>query len=260
MTRFIEATAIRDALSEAGVGRGDTALVHSDALVAAQLPPLPDSERLDLLIGALESALGPNGTLVMPAFSYSFTRNEPFDVRNTPSEVGMLTEHFRRKTGVCRSQDPIFSMTAKGRNAGAICSASVRECFGTDSAFAVLHRLNSHIICLGCPFTSGGTFVHYVEKRHGVDYRYDKTFSGTVLRPDGTSASESVVYYVRDLQRKSGADLRRLQRRLEDAGRLKKAAVGRVRVLGTRASDFYKTAMEMLHEDPVSLIEEGAAH
>jgi hypothetical protein len=52
--------------------------------------------------------------------------------------------------------------------------------------------------------------------------------------------------------------LRRLQHRLEANGRLKKTSLGRVRVLGVRAVDFYSTACQMLNEDPSSLIEEGA--
>jgi aminoglycoside 3-N-acetyltransferase len=256
---MIDAAAIGEALGEIGLRAGDTVLVHSDAIIAAQLPPLPDVQRLGLLIDALQASIGPTGTLVMPAFSYSFTKSETFDVMNTPSKVGMLTEHFRTLKGVCRSADPIFSVAAKGARANELCSASTKECFGPDSVFAVLHRLNSYIVCLGCALTSGGTFVHYVEKSNGVDYRYDKVFPGTIVWPDRSSTEASVVYYVRKLERKSGADLRRLQRRLEANGQLKKATLGRVRVLGVRAADIYETASQMLREDPSSLIEEGAS-
>lgn len=255
---MIDAAAIGEALAAIGLHSGDTALVHSDAMVAAQLPPLPDAKRLGLLIDALQASIGPEGTLVMPAFSYSFTKNEPYDVLNTPSTVGMLTEYFRKQKVACRSADPIFSVAARGPRAKELCSVAVKECFGPDSVFAVLRRLNSYVVCLGCPLTSGGTFVHYVEKSNGVDYRYDKAFRGTIVWPDRSSTEESVIYYVRNLERKSGADLRRLQRRLEANGQLKKATLGRVRVLGVRAVDFYETASQMLKEDPSSLIEEGA--
>jgi aminoglycoside 3-N-acetyltransferase len=254
----IAPSAIRDALAEVGVQQGDTVLVHSDAIIAAQLPPLPVSERLDLIIDALETSVGPDGTVVMPAFSYSFTKGEIFDLMRTPSDVGMLTERFRQAPSVCRSADPIFSIAAKGPQGEVLGSAPIRECFGPDSTFSILHRLNSYIICLGCPLTSGGTFVHYVEKTHGVTYRYDKVFAGTIVWPGGKSTHEQVVYHVRNLERRSGADLRRLQSRLEACGHLKKTTVGRIRVLGVRTSAFYETASQMLDEDPVSLIEEGA--
>lgn len=255
---MIDPAAIGQTLAEIGLRAGDTALVHSDAIVAAQLPPLPEAQRLDLFIDSLQSSLGHQGTLVMPAFSYSFTKNESFDVLETPSTVGMLSEHFRRQTNVRRSADPIFSVAARGPRADELCATSTKECFGPKSAFAALHRLNSHIVCLGCPLTSGGTFVHYVEKSIGVDYRYDKVFHGTVIWPDRSLTTESVVYYVRNLERRSSADLRRLQSRLEANGQLRKATLGRVRLLAIRAVDFYDTASQMLKEDPTSLIEEGA--
>jgi len=254
----ISAAEIGKALSSAGLKTGDLALVHSDAMVAGQLPAMPDEQRLDAVIGAIEDVLGAKGTLVMPVFSYSFTQGEVFDVRQTPSKVGMLTERFRTRPGVCRSRDPIFSVAAKGALADELCSRAVRECFGAQSVFAELHRRNGMILCLGCSLSSGGTFVHYVEKFHGVNYRYDKTFSGTTVLADGRSEASSVVYYVRDLARNSAANLRRLQSRLEERGLLRCATLGRSRVLGIRAGDFFQTACTMLDEDPVSLIEEGA--
>ncbi len=251
---------ITHALRAVGVSTGDVALVHSDAIIAAQLPPMPDDQRLDLLLGAINSAVGTNGTLVMPAFSYSFTRGEPFDVLNSPSTVGMLAERFRTRVGVCRSSDPIFSFSARGPETHSLCAKSVRECFGKDSVFAALHQLNCQIVCLGCSLSSGGTFVHYVEKSHGVDYRYDKTFHGITITPDRREEPASVVYYVRDLKRNSGADLRRLQAKLESQGKLKSHVVGRIRIFAVRAVDLFDAAFQMLDEDPHSLIAEGALH
>ena len=249
---------ITNALHAVGLYAGDVALVHSDAIVAAQLPAMPDDQRLDLLLSAIESAIGANGTLVMPAFSYSFTRGEPFDVLNSPSTVGMLTERFRTRTGVCRSSDPIFSFSAKGQQAQSLCAIPAQECFGKNSFFAALHELNCHIVCLGCSLSGGGTFTHYVEKSHGVDYRYDKTFHGITITTDRQEAASSVVYYVRDLKRDSGADLRRLNARLESQGALRSHVVGRIRIFAVRAEDFFQTAFQMLDDDPSSLIKEGA--
>jgi aminoglycoside 3-N-acetyltransferase len=249
---------ITAALHAVGVRAGDVALVHSDAIVAAQLPPMPDDQRLDLLLGAIDSAIGANGTLVMPAFSYSFTRGEPFDVLHSPSTVGMLTERFRTRAGVCRSSDPIFSFSATGPQARSLCANPVQECFGKDSLFAALHQLNCQIVSLGCSLSNGGTFTHYVEKSHGVDYRYDKTFHGITITLDRREEPSSVVYYVRDLNRNSGADLRRLHASLDSQGKLKSHVVGRIRIFAIRAVDFFSTAFQMLDEDPLSLIGEGA--
>ena len=249
---------VTDALSSIGVTQGSAVLVHADAIVAAHFPPMSNDRRLDLLIEAIEAAIGGPGTLVIPTFSYSFTKGEPFDVLRTKSEVGMVSERFRMLPGVYRSTDPIFSFACRGRLARELCAIPVKECFGEDSVFAALHRLNAGIVDLGCSMSRGGTFVHYVETAHGVDYRYNKVFSGTVILPDQQTRDCSVVYNVRDLTRESGADFRRLQKRLTDEGKLRSATVGKSRILAVTANDLFQTAWKMLDEDPVSLIAEGA--
>ena len=252
----IAPSAVTDALLSIGVGPGSVALVHPDAIVAAQFPTMRDEQRLDRLIEAIEAAIGSDGTLVMPTFSYSFTKGESFDICNTPSAVGMVTERFRTRPGVRRTADPIFSFACRGPLAQELCAIPVTECFGAESVFAAFHRLDTHIICLGCSL-SRATFVHYVETTHGVEYRYKKIFSGKVISPRGEPRECSVVYHVRDLARKTDTDLRRLQKRLAHSGKLRSAGVGRSRILAVTASDLFDTAWKMLDEDPISLIAEG---
>jgi aminoglycoside 3-N-acetyltransferase len=249
---------VTDALLSIGVTQGKIVLIHPDAIVAAQFPPMPNERRLELLIDAIEAAIGASGTLVIPTFSYSFTKGQPFNVLYTPSAVGMISEWFRTQPEVCRSADPIFSFASRGPRAHELCAIPVQECFGANSVFAALHQWNAEIVDLGCSLSRGGTFVHYVETSHAVDYRYSKVFSGTVILPDGQSCERSVIYNVRDLTRKSEADLRRLQRRLESGKKLRSADIGRSRILAVTAKDLFDTAWKMLDEDPVSLIAEGA--
>jgi aminoglycoside 3-N-acetyltransferase len=254
----IAPTEVTDALLSIGVTEGKVVLVHTDAIVAAQFPPMSNEQRVESLIEAIDAAIGASGTLVIPTFSYSFTKGEPFNVLNTPSSVGMVSEWVRTQAGVCRSADPIFSFAARGPRARELCAIPVHECFGPSSVFAALHHWNAEIVDLGCSMTRGGTFVHYVETAHAVDYRYSKVFSGTVILPDGQTCERSVIYNVRDLNRKSEADLWRLQKRLELENKLRIADIGRSRILAVTAKDLFDTAWKMLDEDPASLIAEGA--
>ncbi|MGA7693396.1 MAG: AAC(3) family N-acetyltransferase [Candidatus Sulfotelmatobacter sp.] len=250
---------VTDALLSIGIKEGSTVLVHADAIVAAQFPPLPKRQRLDLLIAAIEAAIGSSGTLVIPTFSYSFTKGQAFDVLGTPSAVGIISEHFRALPDVCRTADPIFSFACQGPRAKELCAIQIRECFGPESVFAALHHWNAYIVDLGCSMTRGGTFVHYVETAYGVDYRYKKEFSGTVILPNKQKYECSVVYNVRDLKRKSEADLRRLQQRLTADKTLQSVDVGRSRIMAVAAGNLFDTAWRMLDEDQTSLIAEGAS-
>lgn len=74
------------------------------------------------LVTELLEFCGTNRTLVMPAFvlggrNYDpceFYRRNPFDARRTPSEMGLVTEIFRRLSGARRSLHPTHSITALG--------------------------------------------------------------------------------------------------------------------------------------------------
>ncbi len=69
----------------------------------------------------LQLAIGENGVLMMPAFTFQVylpgTYAEAYDVRNSPSKVGILTEVFRKMPGVYRSFDPCHSFAVWGKNA-----------------------------------------------------------------------------------------------------------------------------------------------
>src|SRR5262249_34800696 len=74
------------------------------------------------LVNALIDFCGPNRTLVMPSFvmggrtydTMAYFRSRPFDVRCTPSEMGLVAEVFRRTPSVLRSLHPTCSVCALG--------------------------------------------------------------------------------------------------------------------------------------------------
>jgi len=248
---------IVEAFKRCGVGRGDVLMLHADAIALAQLPPMTADERFDVLFDALDDVLGPQGTLVMPTFSYSFTKDEPFEAASTPSNVGLLTEAFRTRPGVRRSQNPIFSVAARGRLADRFADAATDDCFGPNTAFALLAAQDAWLACLGCSLDRL-TFIHYVEQAAGVDYRYFKTFTG-VLVENHVETPASIRYFVRDLDRGAIIDLSRLKADLIEAAVLATSGVGRVGLSAVRCSAFEAAARALLARDPVGLIQEGRA-
>jgi aminoglycoside 3-N-acetyltransferase len=241
-----------------GVRRGDVLMLHSDALALAQLPPMQPNERFNVLFEALDEVLGPEGTLILPTFTYSLTSNKTFSVEDTPSEVGIITEHFRHLPGVLRSGSPIFSLAASGPLAKAFVDAPIDDCFGPRSAFGLLDRCNAWLVCLGCAFDRI-TFVHYVEQRASVPYRFFKWFEGNVVS-GGNRTSVRVRYYVRDLDRASEADLSMLRSHLIAKRRLATTTLDRVEIVGIRAQEFLAGALDLLAVDPCGLIAEGRSH
>ncbi|MEE3258370.1 MAG: AAC(3) family N-acetyltransferase [Candidatus Latescibacterota bacterium] len=103
---------------ELGLARGDIAFVHSSV----------DRLNLDFpffkLLGLLRQAVGAEGTLLFPASQLVerpetwLARGEVFDLRRSPTAMGLLPELSRRQRGAARSLHPTHSVVALGPKAG----------------------------------------------------------------------------------------------------------------------------------------------
>ena len=102
---------IAAALRSLGVRRGGSLLVHSSLRSLGRVPGGAET-----VVRGLLAALGEDGTLLMPALTYEFVRshNPVFDVRGTPSNVGLIPEDFRLRPGTQRSIHPTHSVCAVG--------------------------------------------------------------------------------------------------------------------------------------------------
>ena len=110
-------TELLAALRETGIRQGDSVLVHSGIAGFEGFDgTVPD------IVAVFEDSVGPGGTLMMPTLSVSGSAIEfaqsgrIFDPRTTPSQVGLLSEVFRRSPGVIRSIHPTHSVAAWGKN------------------------------------------------------------------------------------------------------------------------------------------------
>lgn len=78
------------------------------------------------VIAVLEEAVGTAGTLLMPTIPFPGTAIDyvrsgaTFDVRRTPSSMGIVSELFRRMPGVVRSLHPTHAVAARGPMAHAL--------------------------------------------------------------------------------------------------------------------------------------------
>ena len=96
--------------NDLGVVEGDTVLVHS---AFKSLGPVPGG--IETVVQGLLLAVGPEGTLLMPALSRALRPPEVFDERSTPANVGAIPEYSRTREGTTRSLHPTHSVCAVGR-------------------------------------------------------------------------------------------------------------------------------------------------
>ena len=196
----IGAADIAAALRDLGVGRGDAIFVHAGLRGALRVEGGSAADKADTVIDGFSAAV-PDGILAMPTFTYSFTRGEEFDLDRSPSTVGALSERFRRRPGVRRTADPLFSAALRGPVPygweHGLFELGDKDCFGPDSVFAFLREARAKIVFFGVGFEFC-TFVHHVEQRLDVPYRYPKDFHGRV-RGGGEERQVTATYFVRPL-------------------------------------------------------------
>lgn len=168
-------------------------LIHSD--VRLLLPLVKESERMadreGMLSAMLEQIVNRFGSnIILPTYNYKFPETKEFDVSQTPSEVGALTDFARQQPGWLREPTPIFSHCAKEFGL-----PFVRNPFGSESIFQRLVKQRGRIALLGVGVESL-TFIHNSEFHSNAPYRYVKKFDGFVVSAD-SKVKRTIEFLVR---------------------------------------------------------------
>lgn len=116
------------------------------------------------LIDAILKVIGPEGTLIMPAFPLH-RKNKPFNIKKTVTAAGMLAETFRKYPGVMRSINCQHSVCALGKEAEYLtCEHYMGEnCWDEKSPYYKLASINALVFSIGLRKYYIGTMVHCVE-------------------------------------------------------------------------------------------------
>lgn len=172
-------------------------LIHSDIMQGFEVPFTDREGVLNSHITHLHS-LQPGIDIWMPAFNYDFCKEKDYEVNRTPSQVGILTEYFRKKTAEWRTEVPVFSFTGIGKNPGIGISGTI-DPFGTGSAFDYLYQNDAVLMHYGSQIYSS-TILHYAERMSGcLSYRYDKLFQGNVWDAVENNTPVRFNFHVRPL-------------------------------------------------------------
>lgn len=129
------------------------------------------------LVQALIEFCGPERTLVMPSFvmggrtydAAAYFRSKPFDVRITPSEMGLVAEVFRRTPKVVRSLHPTCAVCALGPLEKEVTAGHhlAEKSLGPDSPFGVMTRRRTAILGLGVEYYRCLTHAHTAPQQMG---------------------------------------------------------------------------------------------
>jgi aminoglycoside 3-N-acetyltransferase len=162
-----------------GLNADDVVLVHASFKSLGICDP-------EEILGALLAAIGPGGTLLMPALTYAQEPVDIHDTRTAPTCVGYLSEYFRRRPGTLRSLHPTHSVCAVGARAREIVAEHWRDTTpcGANSPFRRNIELRGKILMIGCGLRPNTT-MHAVEELIAPPYLYGPEREYTITDHDG---------------------------------------------------------------------------
>jgi aminoglycoside 3-N-acetyltransferase len=157
---------IADALRELGLAPGDSVFVHSSL---SRFGPVEGGAEAVCL--AIIDAVGPEGTVLMPAFAFDYVKaeNPVLDLERDPSCVGLIPETFRTRFATHRSRHITHSVAAAGARAEWFTSGHTRDAFCRESPFGRLLEAGGYVLLLGVDYNVC-TFMHAIELALPVPY------------------------------------------------------------------------------------------
>lgn len=179
------------ALRECGLAGGDACFVQAAMSAFGAFENGPDT-----VVGALDSVVGPDGLITMPAYSLTgpaiehLASDPVFDARSTPSRMGAISEAFRTSPGTLRSVHPTHSTCARGAGAEEIVAGHERAPtpFGEGTPFPRIVERDALQLFFGCG-TGAITMYHSFECTRvppfPLDVFADRVFDARCVDRDG---------------------------------------------------------------------------
>ena len=202
------------------------------------------------VIDALISTLGNEGTLIVPRFNFDFcTYGTPWDIRTTPSHMGIITEFVRKDPRSFSVFHPIYSFSIIGKHAKELVKHRYKGSYSKDSIFHKLRILDAKILQIDRVY-KGTTMFHHVEEMLGVDYRYIKNFTGIVTDENGKSYEDTFSIYVLNREQNFFTYVQPIGKILEEKGVMKIDKIGDATIWYMKADDMYRVTADAIKKNP----------
>ena len=236
-------------LRSLGVEPGDTVLLHSSFEEHHGFQG-SIQEVTDVFI----EAVGPSGHLLMVSLPYrssSFlylSKLRRFDVRKTPSMMGLLSELFRRRPGVLRSLSPSHPMLVHGPRA-AWFVADHETCTypcGPGSPFEKLVTADAKALFYNTSFGTY-TFFHYLEHLVSSEMPFrlytEQPFQVQVVDHDGVPSTVPTYAFAADAMQRRRFQI--LEDELRKRNAIKEIRIGNASVQMVRIRETVECVLDM---------------
>ena len=244
--QWVTADDVRKALRDVDAADCKVLFLHTELNFGVKNPEIKRKELCDILF-QLIMELGVE-TVVFPTFTFSYGNKEDFDVRTTPTKMGMFNEYVRKLPEAKRSVDPMMSVVVFGKEKG-LLNITGEKSLGEGSIFDNLHKAEGvRFLFFGTRLRLCGTHLHYVEEKMRVPYRYDMDFYGHVTDYEGNRKEDHRILYVKfkDVIPAMPASFEQM---LVDKNLMLETSLGADKVFSIAEKDMYREIVESLEKD-----------
>ena len=244
-TPQVAQSVIAAGLTRLGIEAGDAVLVHSSLRSFGHVVGGPD-----VVIDALLEVVGHRGVVVMPTLTLGASENPvAFDVRNSPSTSGRITEVFRKRPEARRSHHPTSSAAAIGRGADVLTGYHIDTPCGLTSPYGQVYLRDGWCLFLGTAWHSN-TMFHTAEEIAMPAYLRMAEFRDTTLI-DEEGVPHAVAFrryncYQSGVQR----DLEKMGSLYEAAGAVRHTRIGLSECFMIRARDVIDITVRLIQQSP----------
>lgn len=243
-------------LKKIGIQTGDTVLVHSSLSRIGYLEEGPKT-----LVDTLIEVVGEEGNILMPTspnavYQLDYIRNTPyFDVLNSPSNTGAITEYFRKMEGTKRSLHPTEPVSAYGPKSDYFTGEHFGQLtpYNEKSPFYKVSAEGGKILYIGVSLSMAGTNLHTLEDAVEFKYPvyYPELFEIDVIDENGVKNKVQTKVHDPEWSKKRKCD--DLIPMFMEQGVLKKVRIGRADTLLVDAKGFLEVMIDQYKKNGVTM-------
>jgi aminoglycoside 3-N-acetyltransferase len=171
------------------IQKGDIVYIASNLIKLMRLAQKKEKEfSADKFIESFQKKVGPEGTLLFPAYNYTLKSGQNFDIKKTQPITGALAVAAFRRPDFKRTKHPLHSFAVWGKYTEQLINMNNISSFASDSPFHFLYEKRAKLLSIDLDLQHSLTFVHYVEELEKVNYRYWKSFAFEYVDDYGESS------------------------------------------------------------------------
>lgn len=247
---------LEDDFKKIGLVAGDVVLVHASL---SKIGHLKDGAKT--FVDALQSVVGSKGTILMPTSPNAVYQADyikalkEFDVLNTPSKTGKITEYFRTSADVKRSLHPTEPVAAWGANQDYFIHGHFNQItpYTQESPFYKVAEKGGKILYIGVTLSMAGTSLHTLED--AVNFKFPvylkELFEIDIIDEQGKRHRVKTKVHNPEYSKKRRCD--DLIPMFEKEGALQKVKIGEASTLLCDAKKFFDTMVKNYHEKGVTM-------